>query len=64
MTANESATPDTKAFRRDSKPNRFWNQVAMTMRAKKPSTTEGIPASSSMSGFTISRVRGRAYWET
>jgi hypothetical protein len=36
----------------------------MTMSAKKPSTTDGIPASSSMSGLTISRVRGRAYCDT
>ncbi len=61
MTANDSATPETSALRRDSRSNRFWNQVAITMSAKNPSTTEGIPASSSTAGFRISRVRGRAY---
>ena len=56
MTANDSATPDTSALRRESRPNTFWNQVAITISAKKPSTTEGMPASSSMTGLTISRV--------
>ena len=36
----------------------------MTISAKKPSTTDGIPASSSTTGLTISRVRGLAYCET
>src|SRR5690242_4421814 len=64
MTANDSATPDTTALRRESKPKKSWNQVAMTISAKKPRRTDGIPASSSMIGLTISRVRGRAYCDT
>src|SRR5665213_3081122 len=61
MTATESTTPETSALSRDSRPKRRWNQVAITMSAKKPNTTDGIPASSSTTGLTISRVRGRAY---
>ena len=34
------------------------------IRPKKPSTTEGMPASSSTTGFKISRTRGRAYCDT
>src|ERR1022692_1716711 len=64
MTAKESATPETSALRRDSRPSRCWNQLAMIMSAKKPSTTDGIPAKSSTTGLTISRVRGRAYCDT
>src|SRR5262245_52875694 len=64
MTANESATPETSALRRDSRWNTFWNQVAITISAKNPRTTDGIPASSSTTGFTISRVRGPAYCDT
>ena len=36
----------------------------MTMSAKKPSTTDGMPASSSMTGLTISRARRDAYCDT
>jgi hypothetical protein len=57
ITAKESATPATIAFKRDSNPNACWNQDAMTMRAKKPRTTEGIPAKNSIAGLTSSRVR-------
>ena len=53
----------TRAFNRDSRWKVFWNQVAMTISAKKPSTTDGMPARSSTTGLTISRVRGRAYCE-
>ena len=64
MTANDSATPETSALSRDSRPNMFWNQVAITISAKNPSTTDGMPASSSTTGLTISRVRGPAYCDT
>src|SRR5262245_41280688 len=64
MTANDRATPDTSAFRRDSRWNVFWNQVAITISAKKPSTTDGMPARSSTTGLTISRVRVPAYCDT
>src|SRR4051812_3685970 len=64
MTANDNATPETSALRRDSRWNVFWNQVAITISAKNPSTTDGIPASSSTTGLTISRVRAPAYCET
>ena len=36
----------------------------MTIRAKNPSTTEGIPARNSIAGLTHSRVRCPAYCET
>jgi hypothetical protein len=36
----------------------------MTMRAKKPTTTDGTPASSSRAGLTNSRRRPVAYSET
>ena len=39
-------------------------QVASTMSAKKPITTDGMPAKSSMTGLTISRSRRRANSET
>src|SRR6478609_8941322 len=64
MTANDRATPDTSALSRDSRWNTFWNQVAITINAKNPSTTDGMPASSSTTGFTISRVRAPAYCDT
>lgn len=57
MTVSASPSPATTAFSRNVKPNADCSQVAITIRAKKPSTTEGMPASSSMTGFSTSRRR-------
>jgi hypothetical protein len=62
--ANASPMPATNALRRCSVPKIACTHVASTMSAKKPMTTEGTPASSSIAGFTTSRRRGPAYSDT
>ena len=62
--ANDSPMPATSAFRRCSVPKARCTQVASTMSAKKPTTTDGMPARSSMAGLMISRARALAYSET
>src|SRR5580658_9803247 len=62
--ANDKPKPATSALSRCSVPNTCWTHVASTMSAKKPTTTEGTPARSSMAGLTISRRRPFAYSDT
>jgi hypothetical protein len=62
--ANDRPKPATRALSRCSVPNACCTQVARTISAKKPMTTDGTPARSSMAGLTISRIRPFAYSET
>jgi hypothetical protein len=52
-----SPRPATIAFSRKENPKASWSHVAITISAKNPSTTDGMPARSSMVGFSTSRSR-------
>ncbi len=44
------------------RPNQSWSTTfVMNCRAKKPYTTEGMPASSSSMGLSLRRVESLAY---
>ena len=51
----------TTAFNLKRKPNVACAHDASTISAKKPSTTDGMPAKSSIAGFTTSRTALGAY---
>ena len=57
ITVSARASPATTALSRKVKPKAVCSQVAITISPKKPSTTEGMPASSSMVGLSTSRRR-------
>src|SRR6185295_19598814 len=56
ITASARPMPAVIAFRRIRIPNASWSQVARTIKAKKPITTDGMPASSSTAGLMTSRT--------
>ncbi len=64
QTASERPMAAVSAFKRCSVPNVFCTHVASTMSAKKPMTTEGMPAKSSTTGLMISLCLRRAYSDT
>ena len=63
MMTKETPMAPTKALSRRAVWRRSWTSVATETRMKKPMTTVGIPASSSIPGFTISRSRRDAISE-
>ncbi len=64
QTASERPMPATSALSRCSVPNARCTQVASTISAKNPMTTDGMPAKSSTTGLMISRSRRRANSDT
>src|SRR6185295_1382445 len=56
MTASARPIPAVMALSRMRMLNASWSQLASTIRAKKPITTEGIPARSSTAGLITSRT--------
>src|SRR5262245_40057874 len=60
MIASARPMPAVTALRRNSKPNNDCTQDAITMRTKKPITTDGTPASNSIIGLIHSRSAGGA----
>src|SRR5436190_946010 len=56
IAASARPMPAVIALRRIRIPKASWSQVASTMRAKNPMTTDGIPARSSTAGLITSRT--------
>ena len=61
MSRTPTAIPAARTLNTPTSMPMSWSRGVKNVRAKKPRTTVGIPASVSSAGLRMLRTRGRAY---